>query len=235
MTFKPGLELLEASFFEAASGTLSAITFIEGPEKEEQFTLRVSTLLDREVRPYEIEVISPLFPAFNNAAHENQELVSMVGVLKTDFTISATRTSLWLSEQELSGTPLPALELSGSIYPSPGSHLRILIDYKIAGFAGPVVASVRRLGDGFMMTSAWLVATIAGGMLLMTGGFLAHAKVESDRRHLQIMEAMRTCVSYTSNSTIKLSIKPHAKVTDSEIHSDLSLQNNGRLTVHKKA
>jgi hypothetical protein len=71
MPFKPGLELIEASFFDAAPEAFTSVTFVEGPLSEEQFTLHTSTLIHNEIKCNEIEVVSTLFPEMNYYAHEN--------------------------------------------------------------------------------------------------------------------------------------------------------------------
>jgi hypothetical protein len=171
MVFKPGFKLVEVSLFDTANGALSAITFVEGPDTIEQFTLRVATLRSKELRSSEIEVRSSLFPEFNAAAHRNEPLFSLVGKEKIDLTIDAQFARPEDTAQQidnLSGLP-PGIY--GSIYPSPMNEPKVLFDFYFGEQASPIMGSARRLGDGFAFSATFVAAVMVSGVI---GGAVAY-------------------------------------------------------------
>jgi hypothetical protein len=231
--FKPGLQVVEASLFETQTGALSGVTFVEGPDREEQFTLVATTLLNRHIRSYEVEILSPLFPAFNNAAHESQQLVSLVGREKIDFTIYTKPIEPWNIHRSPRDAFRPRLRIVGSIYPSPDNPLRTFIRFNFGSFMQPVVVSARRLGEGFMTASLWLVVMLGSATFLGVGGIVFHAEKEGERRHKEAMAALKKCTPYTMDCDVGLSTKAKVDTPGNPVTADVSLKNRGKVTVHR--
>lgn len=148
MAFISGFELLEMSVSGNPAGSISSITLVEGPEIIERVTLRVSTLFRDSVESSVIEIQSDLFPQLNEAAHQNGPVFSSVGKERLSFYIE-----------------MPSYGVTtGCIYPNTMYEPKVLFDYRFDGMP-MMLASARRLGNGFAFSSSFLLGVLAVGAL----------------------------------------------------------------------
>ncbi len=223
MAFKPGLELIEASLVGPAVDTLWSITFVEGPDSEDQFTLRLNYLWGREIKSTEIEVRSPLFTALNDAAHAGDPLMSLVGQKNVDFEV-LLEPGEWISKLER----VPSkLGFRGSIYPSPDSISKVLIDFNFFDVIPNLTVSGRRLADGFVASAGFVVLVLGAGALVSFTGL----KAQQQSNDLQVkLKALEICVSLDTKAAANL----QARVSGAQIHAAPRLSMKDEMSLHPK-
>jgi hypothetical protein len=136
--------------YEIVPQARSIFTVIEGPEEPDQVTFQGLTLWNSELRPSDIEIISPLFQVINEAARAGDPVLGLVGKTRVDLR----------STFDVGGDQIQS---SAVIYPDIRSAGQYLVESQ---FAGKPLASValQILREGF--ATATIVAIVAGTCFL---------------------------------------------------------------------